>query len=196
MPSVFCALCHGEYQYLTRLIRPFILMEFSLSAAAPAEARCFPWVRRSCLLGLWVEPGDRLRQAKVLCSAAAASTLRHFPFSQLTKKNQKKKTTRRFSTSTGWEFSEGEIITLQRIITAVRDFPAIQFNYIDKQPFQKQLEPDFNWTASQLSFPLIWLSHFWIAFDDRTKQSRWDNHLHCDAALTPILRNTADLPCR
>lgn len=114
----------------------------------------------------------------------------------LQKKTKKKKTTRRFSTSTGWEFSEGEIITLQRIITAVRDFPAIQFNYIDKQPFQKQLEPDFNWTASQLSFPLIWLSHFWIAFDDRTKQSRWDNHLHCDAALTPILRNTADLPCR
>lgn len=66
-------------------------MEFSLSAAAPAEARCFPWVRRSCLLGLWVEPGDRLRQTKVLCSAAAASTLRHFPFSQLTKKNKKKK---------------------------------------------------------------------------------------------------------
>lgn len=85
---------------------------------------------------------------------------------------------------------------LAKIITAMHDFPVIQFNYIDKQPFQKQLEPDFNWTASQLSFPLIWLSHFWIAFDDRTKQSRWDNHLHCNAALTPILRNTADLPCR
>lgn len=41
MPSVFCALCHGEYQYLTRLIRPFILMEFSLSAAAPAEGPVF-----------------------------------------------------------------------------------------------------------------------------------------------------------
>lgn len=32
--SVFCALCHGEYPYLTQLIRPFILMEFTLSPPA------------------------------------------------------------------------------------------------------------------------------------------------------------------
>lgn len=31
MLSVFSALCHSEYQYLTQLIRPFILMEFTLS---------------------------------------------------------------------------------------------------------------------------------------------------------------------
>lgn len=188
-PSVFCTLCHGAYQYLTQLIRPFVLMEFSLT---PAEARCFLWVRRSCLLGPWVEPGDRLRQTKVLGLAAAASTLRHFPFSQLT---QKKNNAPLFNIHWLRIFGRWNNY-FAKIIIAMHDFLAIQFNYIDKQPFQKQLEPDFNWTVSQLSFPLIWLSHFWIAFDDRTKQSRWDNHLHCDAALTPILRNTADLPCR
>ena len=89
MLSVFCALCHGEYQYLTQLIRPFVLMEFSLSAAVPAEARCFLWVRQSCLLGPWVELRDRLRQTKVLCLAAAASTLCHVPFLLLTRKTQR-----------------------------------------------------------------------------------------------------------
>ncbi len=86
MLSVFCALCHGEYQHLTQLIRPFILMEFSLSAAIAAGwSPFFLLVRQSCLLLLWVELTDRLRQTKVFCLAGPASTLCHFPLLKLLK---------------------------------------------------------------------------------------------------------------
>lgn len=46
---------------------------------------------------------------------------------------------------------------------------------LSNKPFQKQLEPDFNWAANQLLLALIWLSQCWIAFD-AVRHSRWDNH--------------------
>ena len=62
---------------------------------------------------------------------------------------------------------------LGKTITPMPDFQVLQFNYNDNQGFSKQLEPDFNWTASQLVFPLIWLSHSWIVFDyHKTKPMR------------------------
>lgn len=70
-----------------------------------------------------------------------------------------------------------------------------QYNSITEtsSPFQKQLEPDFNWAARQLSFPLIWLSHSQIAFDDQMKQSQWDNHLQYNSSLILILSSATDL---
>lgn len=43
--NVFCSLCHSKYQYLTPLIRPFILMEFtrSLPVSSLEETELFAW---------------------------------------------------------------------------------------------------------------------------------------------------------
>lgn len=87
---------------------------------------------------------------------------------------------------------DGKIITLWLLT-----FPCMiscWYNSItlSNKPFQKQLEPDFNWAARQLLFALIWLSHCWIAFDDHVRRSRWDNH-SLYPALIPVLSNTRDI---
>lgn len=87
---------------------------------------------------------------------------------------------------------DGKIITLWLLT-----FPCMISHWynsitLSNKPFQKQLEPDFNWAASQLLFALIWLSHCWIAFDDRVRRSRWDNHSPYPA-LIPVLSNTRDI---
>lgn len=63
---------------------------------------------------------------------------------------------------------------------------------LSNKPFQKQLEPDFNWAANQLLLALIWLSHCWIVFDDRLRRSRWGNHSQYPP-LIPVLNNTGDI---
>lgn len=79
------------------------------------------------------------------------------------------------------------------ILVPVNGFLVKQFNYIDKRPFQKQLEPNFNWTGSQLPLPRIWLSHSWIAFDDHAKQSQWDDNLHIYIYIYIVLKSRAIL---
>lgn len=66
---------------------------------------CFLLVRQSCLLGLWVELGDRLRQTKVFCLAGSACTRCHFPFLKVIKCT---------ACNVRWSWIwEGKIITLQ-----------------------------------------------------------------------------------
>lgn len=82
--SVFCALCHREYQYLTQLISPFILMEFTLGAATLAEACVFS--RRGRVVFLrrgWSWETECVKQN--CCLAAPASALSHFPFLKVRK---------------------------------------------------------------------------------------------------------------
>lgn len=91
-----------------------------------------------------------------------------------------------------WRVSDEKIITLWLLA-----FPCMiscWYNSItlSNKPFQKQLEPDFSWAANQLLLALIWLSHCWIAFDDRVRRSWWDNHLRYPA-LIPVLNNTGDV---
>lgn len=134
-----------------------------------AWSLCFLLVRWSCLLRLWVGLRDRfVKQKHGVWQAlqALATTFHSWSLQQPVVENFR-------------QWNNYFVI----IIVSMHDFLVIQFNYIDKQPFQEQLKPNFNWTASQLPFPLIWLSHSWIAFDDHTKQSQWDNHLQCDALL-------------
>lgn len=91
-----------------------------------------------------------------------------------------------------WRVGDEKIITLWLLT-----FPCLiscWYNSItlSNKPFQKQLEPDFNWAANQLLLALIWLSHCWIAFDDCVRRSRWDNHLRYPA-LIPVLNITGDV---
>lgn len=71
--SVFCALCHGEYPYLTQLIRPFILMEFTLSPPAFSLTKTELFAR--------VVGGVERQNAsnKLLWLAGTASPRCHFP---------------------------------------------------------------------------------------------------------------------
>lgn len=111
LPSACRALCHGEYPRLTQLIRPFILMEFSLSAAILPEAWVFSWWGRAVYLGCgWSaetdaskkkKKGGKKERKKEKCSALAGPA--NTPcFSPLLK----------LATSTGWEICDGKRISL------------------------------------------------------------------------------------
>lgn len=148
-------------------------------------SRCFVSVRWSCLLGLWEALRDRLRQTKVCVCVWQA--LCHFSFQKVAKRMAFN-----IHCSRVWE---GAIITLQNYHFHAW-FPGDTIQLHWQATLSEQPEPDFNWTASQLSFPLIWLSHPRIAFEDLTKPNQRDNHLLCNAVLILIFKNTTDLPCR
>lgn len=121
MLSVFCALCHGEYPYLTQLIRPFILMEFSLMLA---EACVFSqWDRAVCSGRGWSWETDCLKQKCCVWQALCSHSL---PLS-----NPRGCTARNVHWLRLWE---GKNNYFAKIIVSMHDFLVIQFNYIDKQP--------------------------------------------------------------
>lgn len=162
LPHCCCLAVCGECRHLTQLIRPVVVMEPSPVCAA----------HKACVL-------FSARQSRMVELGDGSMGLQLF-----------------FRSS--WSFQhplrarDGKIITLWLLTFPCMISRLYNSITLSNKPFQKQLEPDFNWAASQLLFTLIWLSHCWIAFDDRVRRSRWDNHSPYPA-LIPVLSNTRDI---